>query len=378
MKLGNLARLALKHALNAVVEETYIHSGMDATKPVTFYGLVNERCNVKCRYCGYWRLPNYKDEMTITEWQEALRSVQDFVGTYSINFSGGEPFLKLGFLDLMEFCHRNGIYAGVTTNGSALNKKNVSRLVAAHPWNVNISVDAPFAELHDHLRGWPGLFQKLSDGIGSLREEREKLGLDFPIIIKPTVGKKNFRYLPDMVRWVKEIGATCLNFQPVERWTPETYDELWIERDEHDDLLKVVETMIEFKRKGEPIMNSELAISLLIRHFREESAPAEAMPCRVGLRDFFIRANGDVEVCFHYPAIGNVKEQSARDIWYGPKAREIRRQTVACSRLCLYTCLSQKTLSDKVKMGFTILKGQSRCKEPENLIETIELIGSAG
>jgi MoaA/NifB/PqqE/SkfB family radical SAM enzyme len=309
--------------------------------------------------------------MTIEEWQKALLSIRDFVGVFSISFSGGEPFIKPGFLDLMEFCHNNGIYAGVTTNGSALNKKNASRLAAAHPWNVNISVDGPSAEIHDYLRGWPGLFQKLSDGIGYLREERDKLHLDFPIIIKPTVGKKNFRYLPDMVRWVKGIGATALYFQPMDRWTPETYNELWIEEDEHADLQKVVDRMLELKRQGEPILNSELVISLLVRHFREESAPTEAMPCRVGMRDFFIRTNGDVEVCYFYPAIGNIKANSARDIWHGPKAQEIRRQTIECDRLCLYTCLSQKTLSDKVKQGLAILRGQQRQTQPDNLIETI-------
>ena len=254
----------------------------------------------------------------------------------------------------MAFCHQNGIHAGVTTNGSALNRKNAAKLVAAHPWNLNVSVDAPFADLHDYLRGWPGLFQKLSDGIKYVREERDKQGLDFPIIIKPTINKKNFRYLPDMVQWAKEIGATALNFQPMDRWTKETYDELWIEKDEHDDLQQVVDQMIELKRKGEPILNSELVISLLVPHFREESAPPEVMPCRVGLRDFFIRTNGDIEVCFFYPAIGNIKEQSAREIWYGAKAQEIRKQTVECDRLCLYTCLSQKTLVDKVKMGMTL------------------------
>jgi MoaA/NifB/PqqE/SkfB family radical SAM enzyme len=377
MDLTSLGRLALRHARNHFAEELYLHTGQDITKPVTFYGLVNERCNVKCRYCEYWRLPKYKDEMTIEEWQRALLSIRDFVGTYSISFSGGEPFIKPGFLDLMEFCHQNRIYAGVTTNGSALNRKNAARLAAARPWNVNISVDAPFADLHDYLRGWPGLFQKLSDGIKYLREEREKIGGDFPIIIKLTVNKKNFRYLPDMVQWVKDVGATCLNFQPMDRWTPETYNELWIEPDEHDELQKVVDTMLALKRQGEPIMNSELVVSLLVRHFREESAPPEAMPCRIGLRDFFIRTNGDVEVCFFFPAIGNIKEQSARDIWYGPKAQAIRRQTVECDRLCLYTCLSQKTLGDKVKMGLTILKGQRRKHEPEDLVEPITPVGSA-
>lgn len=358
MKISKLSELALKHASNHFAEELYIHTGTDITKPITFYGLVNERCNVKCRYCEYWRLPVYKDEMTIEEWQKALLSIKDFVGTYSISFSGGEPFIKPGFLDLMAFCHENGILAGVTTNGSALNRKNAAKLVAAHPWNLNVSVDAPNAELHDYLRGWPGLFQKLSDGIHYVREERDKAGLDFPIMIKMTVCNKNFRLLPAMVEWTKAMGATALNFQPMDRWTPETYDELWLEDHEYDELDRIVERMLELKAQGEPIINSELVISLLPRHFRAEKAPADVLPCRVGMRTYFIRTNGDVEVCFFYPTIGNVKEQSAREIWYGPKAQEIRKQTIECEQLCLYTCLSQKTMVSKVKMGLTLLKGQ--------------------
>ena len=135
MNTATLARLALKHAYNAAAEEIYLKTEHDYTKPVTFYGLVNERCNVKCRYCEYWRLASYKNEMSIDEWKESLLSVKDFVGTYSISFSGGEPFIKPGFLDLMAFCHANGIHSGVTTNGSALNRKNAQKLVAARPFN---------------------------------------------------------------------------------------------------------------------------------------------------------------------------------------------------------------------------------------------------
>ena len=51
MNKMTLARLGFKHTVSALAEEIYLASGYDATKPVTFYGLVNERCNVKCRYC---------------------------------------------------------------------------------------------------------------------------------------------------------------------------------------------------------------------------------------------------------------------------------------------------------------------------------------
>jgi MoaA/NifB/PqqE/SkfB family radical SAM enzyme len=76
------------------------------------------------------------------------------------------------------------------------------------------------------------------------------------------------------------------------------------------------------------------------------------------MRNFFIRTNGDVEVCvMGFPVIGNVKNQSAREIWYGSQAREVRKGTVTCEKLCLITCLSQKTLGNKVGMALQMLKG---------------------
>jgi MoaA/NifB/PqqE/SkfB family radical SAM enzyme len=356
MKVSTLGRLALKHTRNAIAEDVYLRTGYDTTRPVTFYGLVNERCNVKCRFCEYWRLPAYVDEMSIEDWQKALLSIKEFVGEFSISFSGGEPYIKKGFLDLLAWCRPQGIHAGVTTNGSLLNAANVRKTVEARPFNVNVSCDAPVAEVHDYLRGCPGLFDKLSNGIRMLREEREAQGLDFPIVVKSTVNAANFRLLPDHVRWAEEIGATAIHFQPMDEWTPETREELWVGEKEQGDLQRVVDELLALKAGGAAIMNTETTLGLMVAHFRKEKAPADTLPCRIGMRDYFIRTNGDVEMCFFYPAVGNVKEQSARDIWYGAKAREVRKQTVACDRLCLYTCLSQKTLGDKVRMGLKLIK----------------------
>ena len=351
-----LSKLAVKHTQNAVAESIYLNAGYDMTKPVTFYGIVNEHCNVKCRQCEYWRLKEYKDEMTIEEWQNALLSIKEFVGDFSINFSGGEPYIKKGFLDLLAFGHKNGINCGVTTNGYCMTKENAAKTVAAHPFNVNMSVDGPNAELHDYLRGQPGLFDRLSNGIRYLRAEQAKQGVLFPINVKPTINRLNFRLLPEIVKWAQEIGATTVNFQPVNRWTRETYEELWIEDEDLADFEQTIERLIEMKQEGAPIMNSDEVLRLMIPHFREEKAPPESRPCRVGLRNFWIDTRGDVKLCEEFPVIGNIKEQSARAIWYGEKAHEIRRQTVGCGKLCLITCVSQKTILDKVAMGLKLLR----------------------
>jgi MoaA/NifB/PqqE/SkfB family radical SAM enzyme len=358
MYVTEMIELGWKHVHNALAEEVYLKSGYDMTKPVTFYGMVNEHCNVKCRYCEYWRLKHYQDEMTSEEWERALLSVKEFVGKFSINFSGGEPFIKRGFIDLLAWCNANGILAGVTTNGSALTRRNVEKLVAARPFNVNISVDAPSAEIHDYLRGYPGLFERLSNGIRFLIKERKRQAMSFPITIKPTLNARNFRYLPGLVEWAKAIGATTVSPQPMDRWTRETYDELWIEEADLPEFERVIDQVIAMKRAGEPIQTPERVLALMPDHFRERKAPSDIGPCRVGLRNFFIRTNGDVEVCVHgFPVLGNLKTQSAREIWYSAQAQAVRRDTVACGKLCLITCMSQKALKDKVKMGLQLLGG---------------------
>lgn len=358
MKIATLGQLAIKHVRNAFAEELYIKTKTDLTRPVTVYGIVNERCNYKCRYCEYWRLPNYVDEMTAEEWTNALVSLKEFIGPYHIEFSGGEPYIKKGFLDIARACHEHGIKWGVTTNGSAFSEKIIKQTVDLRPFNVNMSMDSHIAEIHNYARGIEGSLEKITKGIQMLIAERNAQGLDFPIIIKPVVHKLNYKTLPDMVDWVKELGATAINFQPVDRWSNETRDELWLNTPEEiAELMQVSAELVRRKRAGDPILNSELLLESWDKHFREEKAPEEVMPCRVGMRNYFIRTNGDVEVCWYFPPIGNVKTQSARDIWYSELGTQRRAETVACDRLCLYTCLSQKTILDKVKMGVTLLTG---------------------
>lgn len=357
MQFKTLARLGVKHAKNAIAEAAYLQTSFDFTQPISFSGLVNERCNVKCRYCEYWRLKEYQDELSIKEWQNALLSIKAFVGEFSINFSGGEPFLKPGFIDLLQFCSQQDIHSGVTTNGSCLSRVNAKKIASARPFNVNISVDAPNSEVHDYLRGTPGLFDTLSQGITYLAEERIKQQQSFPIVIKTTITAKNFRYLPAVVEWAQEIGATAVHFQPLSRSTDETFDELWIEEKDWEELAQIGEQLITLKQQGAPIMNSEQLLTLLPSYFKEEDLGRQVGPNRTGLRTFTITTNGDVFLSIHWPSIGNVKDQGARDIWYGPKAQDIRQKSISTyGKYWMNATEAPKTLTDKLRMGWQLLQ----------------------
>ncbi len=156
--------------------------------------------------------------MSIDQWKKGLESIKEFIGPYRVQFVGGEPFVKRGFLDLLEFCHEQSIDFGVITNGSAFaSDRVVRRFVAARPLKVDISVDGPTAEIHDRLRGVSGSLLSITAGIHKLLDIGRELGVQFPIRIKPTLNSVNFRAMPDLVTWAVEQGATTIDIQPMPR-----------------------------------------------------------------------------------------------------------------------------------------------------------------
>ena len=158
----------------------------------------------KCRYCEYWRRPNYSKDMSIDDWKKALTDLKDFIGHYHIEFAGGEPYIKKGFVELMTFCGEQGLKWGVTTNGAAFgNEKVADWTVAARPFNINISIDSHDAKVHDYSRGIEAHLNDIVAGIGNVARAKEKHGADFPIIIKAVVHKLNFRQIPDLVDWIR-------------------------------------------------------------------------------------------------------------------------------------------------------------------------------
>lgn len=360
-----LARSAVER-LQAVSRETlYLHGGLDRTRPVVVQGMVTERCNYRCEYCAFGRRESTADEISSEEWCAALVTLREFIGPFLIQFAGGEPFVKRGFLDILDFCHEQGIHFGLITNGSGLSERNCRRLSNARPFNVDVSVDASRAEIHDAVRGVPGSLESIEAGVGRLLEARRTVGADFPIRIKTTVHRRNQGTLSDLVRWVEAIGATSVDFSPVRRWTPEVEEDLWI-RDSKSlqSLEREIAELIRLKRAGAPIETSEEKLSAFVDHFEDREGSLAVSPCRVGMREYHIRPNGDVKVCWYHPAIGNVRRGDARSIWHGEKARAVRLNTVQCELFkvhsCAHSCLGHQPIRKLVARTWMLMRHSGR------------------
>jgi hypothetical protein len=50
----------------------------------------------------------------------------------------------------------------------------------------------------------------------------------------------------------------------------------------------------------------------------------QVVPCRAGILSGVVYSNGDVSVCETHPPLGNLRQNTFREIWFSARARELR------------------------------------------------------
>jgi radical SAM protein with 4Fe4S-binding SPASM domain len=360
-KLRGMLPVAAHHLEGELRDALYVKSDgkIDVTKPRRFYGILNERCNLRCQGCHYWRLDNYVEEMGPEEWIRVLGDIKDFVGSYHINFSGGEPLLKHGLFDILNYCRDNGILAGMTTNGIILRDRQAAQLVEAKLFTVNVSLDGFKSETHDLQRGVNGSHKGVLRTVDLMQKHSRATGIPVPLVIKPTVSRLNFREMPELVKLVSDLGVNGILFQPVSDWGTAEAKSLMI--DDFDALQKVVDELLEMKANGYPILSADWHITDWVRHFKKipREIPDSDVQCWVGLTTLVIKTEGKLHNCHTLDAIGNVRDGSIRDIWYSELARQRRAETVDCTIACSENCTIKRSIPQQVAGAVKLLTNQA-------------------
>jgi GTP 3',8-cyclase len=114
---------------------------------------LTDRCNLRCTYCmpaeGLDWLP---DETVLTD-DEVVRLVRigvEMLGIREVRFTGGEPLVRRGLVDIVRRTHELGVETSLTTNALGL-ARMAPTLAAAGLDRVNVSLDTirreTFAEI---------------------------------------------------------------------------------------------------------------------------------------------------------------------------------------------------------------------------------------
>ncbi|WP_206862463.1 radical SAM protein [Lysobacter changpingensis] len=134
-------------------------------------------CNLACGFCAYDRrvaMPRVQvDPAEVERFCALLGAHRAATGEdVLVSWLGGEPMLWKGVLALSRgLRERHGLRVSVTTNGTTLQRPGVAQAMVSAFDEVTVSVDA-LAGTHERLRGWPGGWSRLADGVRRLAELR--------------------------------------------------------------------------------------------------------------------------------------------------------------------------------------------------------------
>ncbi|MRH99083.1 GTP 3',8-cyclase MoaA [Kriegella sp. EG-1] len=110
---------------------------------------VTDRCNLRCFYCMPAQGIAYEPKKELLSYEEITRilKVLGELGFKKVRFTGGEPFLRKDFMELLEHTSKIASYESIhlTSNGTLI-QKHINRLKELGITKINLSIDSLNAE----------------------------------------------------------------------------------------------------------------------------------------------------------------------------------------------------------------------------------------
>jgi len=96
MILSSVAGKAASHGVRHILQLLDYRLGLGMAPPTKVQATLTHRCNCRCVMCDLWKWRDQESELAAKRWIEILEELQDWAGTFRVNFSGGEVLLKPG------------------------------------------------------------------------------------------------------------------------------------------------------------------------------------------------------------------------------------------------------------------------------------------
>lgn len=294
------------------------------------------RCNLNCRHCDIWKNGN-RQELSLEEWKTIISKVHNWLGPFRLEIAGGEPFSYKDITDIIKYSSEKQVFTVLTTNAALINEELAGRIVDSGLSTINISLDAESANLHDYIRGKEGVFDKAINAIELIKRYRIQKAKPH-ICIAVTVIQQNLKDLLKLVDYVDRGLADSINFQALDHNFGADYEPDWFRRNEFwvkdtDKLEEVICKLKNLKGYGVSINNPISQLDAMKVYFKDHIEFNQAV-CDTGYKNFIIETNGDVNLCWNMPAIGNILKDEPERIWHSSLALERREEILKCTRTC--------------------------------------------
>jgi MoaA/NifB/PqqE/SkfB family radical SAM enzyme len=308
-------------------------------------------CTAHCDTCStrkaLHKTKRQEQQLTLADWKNLFREVH-LLGLSKLTFSGGEPTLYRGLLELIEAGKQYGWEIGLNTNGSLINRDYANRLKAAGLNAVSLSVYSAEPDLHDRMRGHSGLWQKAVNAARAFVDIREQQDPTFRVQMQTLLCRENFRDFSERIRLAYQLRFCGITFSYLEGDFQERQfllDEKQIQEfkcqiiPETIAIIRKASVDAWAKRLAIAAVRSIFSLGKIREHEYAQGIYRAASPCAIPSFFSIILANGDVHPCnmveySHYPVIGNLHAHGFTELWKGKTWSAFRKKGFLLCQYC--------------------------------------------
>ena len=255
--------------------------GSTANAYTNVFLAITKKCSLKCEHCYEWENLNKKENLQIDDLISIVQNLKE-EGIGQIQFSGGEPLLRIN--DLLEIMKRSSssIEYWINTSGHKLTASNSRLLKSNGLTGAVISLDHYDKDLHNKFRGNDKSFDWAIEGIKNAQDNNIVTALSI-CVTKAFISEENLMKYAELARELKVSMIQILEPRAVGH-----YKELNVNLEDKD--LKLLE---EFYLK----LNYDKAYSaypIITYHGYHQ----RRLGCFAGgNRSFYIDTDGDIHAC---------------------------------------------------------------------------------
>lgn len=287
--------------------------------------ILTYRCQMRCQMCNIWKNPSEKEKEISAQELEMLPEGFEF-----INLTGGETFLRDDLPDIIRVLSPKATRIVISTSGWHY-EKILSIVPRFKNVGVRVSIEG-LSQKNDELRGRKGGFDRgLKTLLGLKRAGVKDIGFGI------TVSDHNSE---DML-WLYELGRSM----GLEFATAAFHNSYYFHKDDNQ-ITNAGRVCADFRelagrqmKENKPKSWFRALFNLgLTRYINQEK---RMLPCEAGSTNFFIDPYGEVYPCngmeekYWKESMGNIREtESFEEIWFGPKAEEVRARVKTCPKNC--------------------------------------------
>jgi radical SAM protein with 4Fe4S-binding SPASM domain len=282
-------------------------------------------CNLRCEICpAHDPRAKGKARLPVETFKKLIDETGDYL-IYVILWSWGEPFLNPDIYRMISYAEARNILTVTSTNMNHFTQEQARAVVTSGLDALIVALDGITEETYSQYRRG-GSAARVIENTWRLVEERRKRGKDKPFInLRMVVSRENEHEVEGFRSLAEKLGVDMVSFKAFStrqrghtdpavdgRYAPETEHYRWYRY-----------------RPGYAV-----------------DKRADKYRCRFPWTKPTLFADGEVLACefdFTYlHSFGNLNQQSFRDIWFGPRAREFRktfqrdRDRIAFCRDCVF------------------------------------------